>query len=160
VAWFSPDREEMTEGDRSVGYAKAVGRCLDVRSIPWPGHRGEPILDDGRMFVLNASDGPIDWTLPDERSGDEWGPEFDTVVDGADGGRAAEPLKPERSDPSSPTRCCCFGAPGSKAADADSAGRTGLRTSLRNPTKAGLSSTKRGRWNRSRECPGRHGSQR
>jgi len=81
LAWFSPDGEEMDDDDWSVGYAKAVGLLLNGEAIPWPGRRGEPIVDDRLLLLFNADHGPIEWTLPDERWGDRWHVVLDTATE-------------------------------------------------------------------------------
>ena len=81
IAWFHPDGEEMTDDDWSVGYAKAVGLFLNGDAIPWPGRRGEPVVDDRFLLLFNAHHEPIDWTMPDEAWADRWLVELDTALD-------------------------------------------------------------------------------
>ncbi len=81
LAWFSPDGEEMDDDDWAVGYAKAVGLFLNGEAIPWPGRRGEPVVDDRLLLLFNADEGPIDWTMPEERWADRWQVVLDTETD-------------------------------------------------------------------------------
>ena len=82
LAWFNPDGEEMSDEDWSVGYAKAVGLLLNGEAIPWPGRRGEPVVDDRLLLLFNAHHEAIDWTMPDESWADRWHVVLDTGLDG------------------------------------------------------------------------------
>ncbi len=82
IAWWRPDGGEMTDDDWSTGFARSVGVTLHGRGIPTPDARGEKVLDDTLMVVVNAGRGDVDWTLP----GAAWAPagwvtEIDTAAD-------------------------------------------------------------------------------
>ncbi|MDP8932417.1 MAG: glycogen debranching protein GlgX, partial [Actinomycetota bacterium] len=64
IGWFRPDGSEMRDEDWEVGSAKSLGVFLNGRGIPTPGPRGERIVDDDFYVVFNASDQPLDFTLP------------------------------------------------------------------------------------------------
>ncbi|MFN8040162.1 MAG: glycogen debranching protein GlgX [Acidimicrobiales bacterium] len=76
IAWLRPDGAEMTDDDWDTGFAKAVGLLLDGTAIPWPGPRGEPVVDDRFLVLFNAHHEPLPWTLPRHLDVDE-GPPID-----------------------------------------------------------------------------------
>jgi glycogen operon protein len=80
IAWFRPDGNPMSEEDWSQGYARAVGVFLNGEQITEPDERGDRIVGDSVLLLLNAHDGPLDFVLPNDTFGDTWR----TVVDTAE----------------------------------------------------------------------------
>ncbi|MGH9069437.1 MAG: glycogen debranching protein, partial [Acidimicrobiales bacterium] len=86
IAWWTPDGALMTESDWQEGYAKSVGVLLNGQAIPSPDPRGERVVDDSFLLLLNAHYQAIDFTLP---KGD-WLGSWEVVIDtGAESAQAA-----------------------------------------------------------------------
>jgi glycogen operon protein len=86
IGWVLPDGRPMDDDDWNAGFAKSLGMVLNGDAIPWPGPRGEPVVDDTFLVVFNAHHEPIDWTAPGEPWGEAWEVELDTERPGAGGG--------------------------------------------------------------------------
>ncbi len=80
IAWFRPDGNVMSEDDWSQGYARAVAVFLNGAQITEPDDRGDRIIGDSLLLLLNAHDGPLDFVLPDGSYADAWR----TLIDTAD----------------------------------------------------------------------------
>jgi isoamylase len=72
ISWFDPSGEEMTEEAWNTGYA----RCLGVR---WAGdligetdEKGDPVVGDTVLLLMNAHYDAIPFTLPALKEGQEW----------------------------------------------------------------------------------------
>ncbi len=83
LAWFRPDGEPMSDDDWETGYARAVGVFFNGEAIPTPDAYGGRIVDDNFFVMFNASDTPIDWTIPNNQFGRAWVVELDTYLDTA-----------------------------------------------------------------------------
>jgi isoamylase len=79
IHWLRPDGKEMTAQDWDKGFAKSLAVFLNGREIPSPGRRGERIVDDTFLILLNAHDGPLDFTIPPKEWGRRWRITFDTA---------------------------------------------------------------------------------
>jgi isoamylase len=79
LTWFATDGSEMTDeqwqtpGVRTIGIQYA-GDALDDR-----GPRGERVIDDTLLIVLNADERPVAFTLPNHEAPKRWELVFDTV---------------------------------------------------------------------------------
>jgi glycogen operon protein len=71
VGWYRPDGDEMDDADWGAGPALAVGVYLNGRAIPDKDDRGQPIVDDSFLLLLNAHGERIRWTVP-SGLGDRW----------------------------------------------------------------------------------------
>ncbi|MEV4432295.1 glycogen debranching protein GlgX [Streptomyces sp. NPDC049585] len=78
IAWFTPDGEEMQDGDWQVAHARSLTVFLNGGAISEPGPRGEPILDDSFLLMFNAHDQPLDFTAPVDH-GRQWQIVVDTA---------------------------------------------------------------------------------
>ena len=76
----------MTEEDWSQGDAQAVMVFLNGQAIPEPDKRGDRIVDDSFLILLNAHGEDMTFTLPDEGYGDGWLVEIDTAAEVVDPG--------------------------------------------------------------------------
>ncbi len=85
IAWFTPAGAHMTDQDWGQGDARAVAVFLNGSAIPEPSPRGEKIVDDSFLLLLNASHQGIDFTLPEESYATVW-----TVVLDTDGRLVAD----------------------------------------------------------------------
>ena len=81
IAWFRPDGTEMTDEDWENGRAKSIAVFLNGEAISTPGLRGERIVDDSFLVLINAHEDAVPFTVP---KGD-WGERWVKVLDTADG---------------------------------------------------------------------------
>jgi isoamylase len=81
IGWFGPDGQEMTEEQWRAGTLLAIGMFLNGDEISEPGPRGEHIVDDSFLVLLNGSEPTIRFRLPSGK----WGATFELVFDTAVG---------------------------------------------------------------------------
>jgi isoamylase len=84
LAWLRPDGVEMTPQDWQRPWIQALALVLGGDAIPMVDERGERLVDDGLLVLMNAHHEPISFTLPAEAEGGPWLLEVDT----------ADPAKP------------------------------------------------------------------
>ncbi|MBD8000379.1 MULTISPECIES: glycogen debranching protein GlgX [Oerskovia] len=72
IDWFDISGSRMDTTDWNQGYARSVMVFLGGDDLPERDRRGEPIVDDSFLLLLNASDSPLDFTLPDAAYGASW----------------------------------------------------------------------------------------
>jgi glycogen operon protein len=79
IAWFDPAGHEMTDD----AWVSQQVRCLGVRlagdTIQETNERGERVIDDTMLVLLNAHDGRIPFTLPALAADQRWVTVMDTV---------------------------------------------------------------------------------
>ncbi|MDB5311061.1 MAG: glgX 1 [Gemmataceae bacterium] len=80
VSWFTPAGAELANDDWEKP-AKCLGCRLAGDLIDETDSRGEPIVGDTLLFLLNAQADPVDFTLPDTNPGQRWELVFDTADD-------------------------------------------------------------------------------
>ncbi|HEV3496997.1 MAG TPA: glycogen debranching enzyme, partial [Actinomycetes bacterium] len=78
--WFGPDGEEMDQDQWMSGQVVALGMFLNGDEISEPGPRGERIVDDSFLVLLNGPD-PVGFCLPNGK----WASTFELVLDTAIG---------------------------------------------------------------------------
>jgi glycogen operon protein len=86
LAWLRPDGAEMTPLDWQKPWISALAMALGGDAIPTVDERGERLLDDELLVLMNAYHEPIDFKLPDEGVVRPWLLE----IDAADPTRAAD----------------------------------------------------------------------
>jgi isoamylase len=96
LTWYGPSGREMTDEQWDSPGVKTLGVRMAGDAIDELGERGERIVDDTLLLVLNADEKPVAFTLP-ERNGHAWELVFDTaysefgspagLADSYDGGR-------------------------------------------------------------------------
>ena len=79
IAWFRPDGSEMDDEDWESGFAKSIAVFLNGDAIPTPGQRGEQIMDDSFLLLLNAHHECMDFVIPPAHFGEAWLLEVDTA---------------------------------------------------------------------------------
>jgi len=79
IGWFRPDGTEMTEQQWLSGKLVALGMFLNGDEISEPGPRGEQIVDDSFLVLLNGPD-RVDFRLPTGK----WAATFELVLDTAE----------------------------------------------------------------------------
>jgi glycogen operon protein len=77
LAWFHPDGRELADADWFDAGLRTVGMYLDGRGLRERGKRGELIVDDSYLLILNPADEPISFTLPKA----PWADAYDVVID-------------------------------------------------------------------------------
>jgi glycogen operon protein len=85
VAWLTPAGELMSDEDWDAGFAKSLAMYLNGHGIRETDERGERVVDDCFYLAFNASEEPIEFTLP----GSEYASGWTVVVDTAEFGEPA-----------------------------------------------------------------------
>ncbi len=80
VSWLRPDGEPMRDEDWDSGFARSLGMLLNGDQMAEVDARGEPLVDDTFLLLLNAHDETVPFVLPhDGETG--WVVELDTHED-------------------------------------------------------------------------------
>jgi glycogen operon protein len=82
IAWFTPQGTMMTEEDWNVGYAKSIAVFLNGEAMAEPDTRGERVVDDTFLWLVNAGFEPLVFSVPPEEWGSSWTRVFDTAEPG------------------------------------------------------------------------------
>jgi len=80
IGWFGPDGQEMDQEQWQSGTLVAIGMFLNGDEISEPGPRGEQIVDDSFLLLLNGPE-PVHFRLP----GGKWASTFELVMDSSIG---------------------------------------------------------------------------
>ncbi|MFG1911089.1 glycogen debranching protein GlgX [Kribbella sp. NPDC048928] len=80
LVWFTPNGTEMQNGDWQRDDARAMAVFLNGDAISEPDPRGEPVVDDSFMVLLNGNFEPVDFLLPPEEYGEGWTVVVDTTT--------------------------------------------------------------------------------
>jgi isoamylase len=86
LTWYAPDGGEMTDERWQAPGVKTLGVQFAGDAIEERGPRGEQILDDTLLVILNADDRPVAFTLPNHGTARRWEVIFDTVYPAFDDG--------------------------------------------------------------------------
>jgi isoamylase len=78
LAWFRPDGKEMTDDDWNNGFARCLGLRLAGDAIEEVDDRGNRIVDDTLLILLNAHHEAVGFVLPAHRRKVRWQVVFDT----------------------------------------------------------------------------------
>ncbi|MBN2623586.1 MAG: glycogen debranching protein GlgX [Acidimicrobiales bacterium] len=99
IEWLRPDGTGMTEADWTEHHETCVGMFLNGEAITSPGPRGEQVVDDSFLVLINASSEPRKWTVSGPW-GEAWAGVLDTAADPpfGTGAGAGEPGEPVRGD--------------------------------------------------------------
>jgi isoamylase len=79
LTWYGPDGTEMTDEQWQAPGVRALGVQYAGDAIEERGPRGERIVDDTLLIILNADDRPVAFTLPNHELSRRWEVLFDTV---------------------------------------------------------------------------------
>ena len=82
LAWFRPDGKEMSDEDWNNLEARCFGLRLAGDAIEELDDRGNRIVDDTLLILLNAHHEPVSFTLPAHRRKVRWEVVFDTFETG------------------------------------------------------------------------------
>jgi glycogen operon protein len=81
LAWFDPSGVEMTDAMWSAPHVRTLGVLLSGVAMDEVDRRGEPIVDDTLLVLLNADKASLPFTLPPLGSGLAWTRVFDTGIE-------------------------------------------------------------------------------
>lgn len=79
LSWFEPSGVEMSDEAWNAGFVKCLGVRLAGDLIGENDERGEPIIGDTTLMLLNAHHEAIAFTLPTTRKEHHWERLFDTA---------------------------------------------------------------------------------
>jgi glycogen operon protein len=79
IVWLTPAGEVMSASDWHTGYAKSLVVFLNGDAITEPGPRGEQIVDDSFLLLINAHHEDMTFTLPGAKYGKKWQMVLDTA---------------------------------------------------------------------------------
>ncbi|WP_165228890.1 glycogen debranching protein GlgX [Aquisphaera insulae] len=80
ISFLEPSGEEMSDDSWNAGYVKSMGVRLAGDLIHDIDERGEPIVDDTALILLNAHHEPMTFKLPETREGQVWEMVLDTAT--------------------------------------------------------------------------------
>jgi glycogen operon protein len=80
ISWLQPDGRPMRPQDWQVGYARSLVVVLNGGALDERNRFGQPLRDVSFALLFNASDGPIDCTVPGRTTATEWQQVFDTAA--------------------------------------------------------------------------------
>jgi glycogen operon protein len=72
IAWYNTDGSLMSDDAWQRGYAKSLAVYLNGRGIATSDERGERVVDDSFLVLLNAHSEPVRFTMPEELADLEW----------------------------------------------------------------------------------------
>ena len=81
ISFFSPSGDEMSDGDWNAGFAKCLGIRLAGDLVNDENERGEPIVGETLLILLNGHWEPIPFKLPPTLHGNVWAMLVDTAED-------------------------------------------------------------------------------
>ena len=84
IEWLRPTGERMIEEDWTMWYARAMTVFLNGDAIAEPGPRGERIVDDSFLVLINAAAEDIEFTIPSASMPSSWVVALDTAPCEAD----------------------------------------------------------------------------
>ena len=79
IEWLRPSGERMTNEDWGTWYARAMMVFLNGDAIAEPDERGQRIVDDSFLILINASEEDIEFTLPGPDHAAAWTVALDTA---------------------------------------------------------------------------------
>lgn len=79
IEWLCPSGERMTNEDWGTWYARAMTVFLNGDAIAEPDERGQRIVDDSFLILINASEEDIEFTLPGPDHAAAWTVALDTA---------------------------------------------------------------------------------
>ncbi len=79
IAWLTPEAGQMTQDDWNASFGRALMVFLDGETIAEPDARGQRVVDDSFLLMVNAHYEDIDFTVPGADFGDEWEVVVDTT---------------------------------------------------------------------------------
>jgi glycogen operon protein len=78
VVWFTPAGRPMTDTDWQSPATESVAVYVDGTVTPDHDPRGQPMLDDDMLVLVNGSAEPVSFTIPDAGKRCSWRAEIDS----------------------------------------------------------------------------------
>ena len=78
VAWLAPEGHEMTDDAWNADFVRSLGMLLNGSAIEEVDERGDPILGDTLLVLLNAHSDEVPFTLPPLDDDHQWRRVVDT----------------------------------------------------------------------------------
>ncbi|OLE78864.1 MAG: glycogen debranching enzyme GlgX [Acidobacteria bacterium 13_1_20CM_2_65_9] len=78
VAWLAPDGREMNDEAWNADFVRSLGMLLNGSAIEEVNERGEPIIGDSLLVLLNAHNDKVPFTLPPLDDNHQWRRVVDT----------------------------------------------------------------------------------
>jgi isoamylase len=72
IAWFLPDGTQMTDESWQQDFAKSVAVFLNGQGLHAVNSEGNKVIDDSFYIIFNASENPLDYTLPHANYAADW----------------------------------------------------------------------------------------
>jgi isoamylase len=85
IAWLNADGTSMDADDWGQDFVRPMAVFLNGEAITEPGLRGEEIVDDSFLLLLNPGYEDATMTLPDDPLGNRWQLVLDTSIEVPDG---------------------------------------------------------------------------
>jgi glycogen operon protein len=82
ILWLNPEASEMTEDEWSSAHARTLGMLLNGEGIEELDQRGNRVIDDTFLILMNAHHEAVPFVLPQVASGTRWQVQLDTARDG------------------------------------------------------------------------------
>ncbi len=79
IEWFTPSAEHMTDENWNHSFARSLMMFLNGDKILEPGRRGERIVDDSLLIMLNADASRLGFRVPASEYGTRWSVVLDTA---------------------------------------------------------------------------------
>jgi len=83
ISFFNPSGKEMSDADWNTAYIKCMGVRLAGDLIDDETERGEPIVGETLLLLLNAHHEPLPFSLPATKTEHRWHLLVDTADDGS-----------------------------------------------------------------------------
>ncbi|MGD2043050.1 MAG: glycogen debranching protein GlgX [Acidimicrobiia bacterium] len=93
IGWFRSDGEEMTDEDFHSAHLWSLGVFLNGDGIPGRDSRGQQVVDDSFLLLMNAGSSPVDWKLPLDL-----GLEWDVAIDTSQAMETGDPVSASSLD--------------------------------------------------------------
>ncbi|MGA2596160.1 MAG: glycogen debranching protein GlgX [Bryobacteraceae bacterium] len=78
IVWLRPDSQEMTDEEWGAGWVRCLGVMLNGETIDHVDEKGEPVVDDTFLLMLNCHHEPIKFYLPQSPKSTDWEVVIDT----------------------------------------------------------------------------------
>jgi glycogen operon protein len=81
IAWFRVDGREMQGSDWNQPERAVIGLLLSGEALDWRDAKGDNVLDDTFLILLNGSHDDVTFTFPSAEWGQKWACRIDTSQD-------------------------------------------------------------------------------
>ncbi len=94
IIWLRPDGQEMTDEEWGAGWVRCLGVMLNGETLDHVDEKGEPVVDDTFLLLLNCHHEPIKFYLPPSPNSTDWEVVIDTCDPEQTFDRVLPPGKP------------------------------------------------------------------